>query len=254
MRHARLPSRTIAIGALLLLRATAAAALEQPDVRVVAGDVTDARFAGGHRAGGLSLTVKLRGDGMDGVEALRILPTEARDDLGNPLLPESEGAPAFRDLRGVRGEETIALRSPAREAASFLVSGRVELFIPGRDPGAVVKVAAALAHPGKPLASAGLKAAGISLVLLPRAGQPKEIVSLRGRTEDFDRIRSIRILRPDGKEIPVGSRGSLSDEGTTAMSLEAVEPVPGNAALVFTIVTEKACALVPFELKDIPLP
>lgn len=254
MRRACLPSRTIAIGALLLLRATAAPALAQPDVRVVAGDVTDSRFSGGFREGGLSLTVKLRGDGMEGVEALRFLLAEARDDLGNPLLPASKGAPAFRDLRGGRGQEAIALRSPAREATAFLVSGRVELFIPGQDPGAVVKVADALAHPGKPLPSAGLKAAGIRLVVLPRAGQPKEVVSLRGQTAGFDRIRSIRILHPDGTEIPVGSRYSSSDGETTAMLLEAAEPVPGNAALVFTIVTAKACALVPFELKDVPLP
>jgi hypothetical protein len=223
-------------------------------VRVVAGDVTDSRFTGGYRTGGLSLTVKMRGDGMEGVQALRFLLADARDDLGNSLIAEKKDAAAFRDVRGDRVEERLSLRSPARDASSFSVSGRVELFVPGRDPNAVVKVVKALANPNKPLSSPGLKAANVRVTVLRQAPASVESVTLRGPTEDFERIRSIRILRADGTEIHVGSTGRMSDSEVTVLTLEASEPVPRSASLVFTILTEKSRVSVPFELKEIPLP
>jgi hypothetical protein len=244
----------IAIGAILAICSVRPSLLAQADVRVLAGDVTDARYSGGDRAGGLSLKVKVRGDGMDGVEAFRFLLAEARDDLGNSILPEKRDPPAFRDVRGDRAEESLSLRNPAREASSFSVSGRVELFVPGRDPDAVVKVARALARPDRPLSSPGLTAAHVKLTVLPRAGRPQEIVSLRGRTVDFDGIRSIRILRSDGAEIRVVARSWWSDSGETVMTLEASEPVPENASLVFALLTSRSRVSVPFELKEIPLP
>ncbi len=247
-------NRPIAIGVFLVLCAVCLPLLAQPDVRVVAGDVTDSRFSGGYRTGGLSLKVKLRGDGMEGVRALCFILGDARDNFGNPLLPEKKDAPAFRDVSGERAEENLSLRNPARDASSFSVSGRVDLFIPGRDPNAVVKVAGALASPSKPLLSPGLKAVNVKLTVLPRARSSQDVVSLRGRTADFDRIRSIRILRSDGTEIHVGSTGRMSDSDVTVMTLEASEPLPKNASLVFTILTAKACVSVPFELKEIPLP
>lgn len=244
----------IAIGALLALCAVCPPLLAQPDVRVLAGDVTDSRYSGGDRTAALSLKVKIRGDGMEGVQALRFLLAEARDDLGNPLLEEKREAPVFRDVRGDRAEENLSLRNPVRDASSFSVSGRVELFIPGRDPNAVVKVARALASPNKPLASPGLKAANVRVVVLSRTRLPQEAVTLRGRTADFDRIRSIRILRSDGTEVRVGGRSWMSNGGETLMTLAASEPVPKNASLVFTLLTPKSCVSVPFELKEIPLP
>ncbi len=226
----------------------------QPDVRISAGDVTDSRYSGGHQRGSLALKVKVRGDGMEGVKALRFHLSDARDDLGNALLPEEEKPPEFRDVRGEAAQEQLSFRNPAREASVFRVTGRLELFIPSRDPNAVVKVSRALATPGRPLASPGLKAAGVRVIVLPRTGMPGNTVSLKGRTADIRRIHTIRILRSDGREIPVGSRGWLSDGEETLMTLEAAEAVPKNAALVFTLLTEKARAEVPFDLKEIPLP
>jgi hypothetical protein len=253
MRPIGTPGRPATLGAVFVLCAAGFPALAQPDVRVVAGDVSDSRFSGGYQTGGLSLKVKVRGDGMDGVQALRLLLADARDDLGSPLLPEKKDPPKFSDVRGDRVEESLWLRNPARDAASFSVSGRVELFVPGRDPNSVVKVAKALLSPNKPLASPGLKAANVRVTVLRQDPNSRERVTLRGRTADFDRFRSIRILRPDGTEIHVGS-GRMSDSEETVLTLEASETVPRNASLVFTILTAKARVSVPFELKDIPLP
>jgi hypothetical protein len=254
LRRIGAPTGWIAAGALLVLCGASLPVSAQPDVRVVAGDVTDARFRGGYRTGGLSLKVKVRGDGMDGVRALRFLLADARDDLGKSLLPETGDEPPFREVRGDMADENLSLRSPAREASSFSVSGRVELFFPGRDPNAVVKVPGALAGPNKPLSSPGLKAAGVHVTVLARTRTSKNVLSLRGPAADLDRIRSIRILRSDGTEVRVGSTARLSDGEVTVMTLEATEPVPGNASLVFTILTDKARVSVPFALKEIPLP
>ena len=247
-------NRPTALGALLVLCAACPSVLAQPDVRVLAGDVTDSRYSGGDRTAGLSLKVKIRGDGMEGVQALRFLLVDARDDLQNPLLQEKRDSPAFRDVRGDRAEENLSLRNPSRDASAFSLSGRVELFIPGRDPNAVVKVARALENPNKSLSSPGLKAANVRVTVLRQDPNSRERVTLRGRTADFDRLRSIRILRSDGTEIHVGSKGRMSDSQETVMTLEASEPVPKSASLVFTILTPKSCVFVPFELKDVPLP
>ncbi len=254
MKGSGMPRGWIAARAFVVFSSAALPLSVQPDVRVFAADVTDSRFSGGHQRGSLALKVKVRGDGMEGVTALRFHLSDARDDLGNVLLPEERKPPEFRDVRGEAAQEQLSFRNPAREASAFRVSGRLELFIPGRDPNAVVKVPRALSTPGRPLPSPGLKAAGVRVIVLSRAGLPENAVALRGRTADVRRILSIRILRSDGKEIPVGSRGWMSDEEETLMRLEATEAVPKNASLVFTILTEKARAEVPFDLKEIPLP
>jgi hypothetical protein len=254
MRRIHSLRSSIAVGVLSVGCVAALPLLAQPDVRVLAGDVTDARFSGGHRTGGLSLKVKVRGDGMDGVQALRFLLADARDDLGNELLPMKREAPEFHDVRGDGAEQQLSFRNPPRDASSFRVSGEVELFVPARDPNAVVKVSRAFARPGRPLSSPGLAAANVELTLLPRAEQAPEVVSLRGRTADFDRLRSIRILRADGSEIRVSSRGRVSDGVEAVTTLETVEPVPKDASLLFTILTAKALLPVTFDLKEIPLP
>ncbi len=254
MRGSGTPRGWIAAGALVAFSGAALPLSAQPDVRVTAGDVTDSRYSGGFQTGNLVLKVKVRGEGMEGVQALRFLLSDARDDLGNALLPDEKKPPEFRDVRGDAAQEQLSFGNPARGATTFRVAGRLELFIPGRDPNAVVKVPRALATPGRPLASPGLKAAGVGVTVLPRTGLPQNAVSLRGRTADVRRIRSVRILRADGKEIPVGSRGWVSDDEETLMTLEATEAVPKNASLVFTLLTEKARAEVPFDLKEIPLP
>ncbi len=254
MQGSGTPRGWVVAGALAVFAGVPLSLSAQPDVRVLAGDVTDSRYSGGHQTGSLALKVKVRGDGMEGVQALRFLLSDARDDLGNALLPEERKPPEFRDVRGEAAQEQLSFRNPARGASTFRVAGQLELFLPARDPNAVVKVPRALATPGRPLASPGLKAAGVRVTVLPRTGLPENAVALRGRTADIRRIHSIRILRSDGKEIPVGSRGWMSDEQETLMRLEATEAVPKNASLVFTILTEKARAEVPFDLKEIPLP
>ena len=254
MRKSGTPRFLVAPAAFLALSAAAQAPSAPPAVRVLAGDVTDKRVAATARRGQLTVQLKVRGDGLDGVRALRLHLTAARDDLGTPLLPDTTATPKFRDVRGERADENLSLRNPPREAKSFSLSGRVELFVPARDPGSVVKVPKALLNSGRALASPGLEAAKMRFSVLRRDPAVNESVTLRGRTADFDRLHSIGILGPDGSEVRVVGTGRISDGEEAAMTLEASGPIPKDASLVFTILTPKALVPVPFDMKDVPLP
>lgn len=79
-------------------------------------------------------------------------------------------------------------------------------------------------------------------------------VVLAGPSKDFDRIHSVDILGADGKPISIGSRSTSSDGENATMILEPSEPVPSNAAIQFTLLTDKAKMSVPFDVKNVMLP
>ena len=85
-------------------------------------------------------------------------------------------------------------------------------------------------------------------------GVPENGVILSGPRAGMDLIHSVKILGPDGEEIHINGTTSHMDEKTKTMIFEASKPVPPNASLRFTLLTDKARFTVPFELKDVPLP
>ena len=85
-------------------------------------------------------------------------------------------------------------------------------------------------------------------------GVPENGVILSGPQTGMDLIHSVKILGPDGEEIHVSSTMKQGDEKTKTMILDPSKPVPPNASLRFTVLTDKARFTVPFELKDVPLP
>jgi len=85
-------------------------------------------------------------------------------------------------------------------------------------------------------------------------GVPENGVILSGPGAGMELIQSVKILGPDGEEIHVSSTMKQGDQKTKTMILDASKPVPPNASLRFTILTDKARFTVPFELKDVPLP
>lgn len=154
------------LGALLALGAAAPRLHAQADVRLTAGDVTDDRYSKGMMRGGLKVRVKPVGDGLEGAAAARVLVKSAKDDLGTSLLPEEPKVPDFQSTDVNSGQMDVDLVNPARRAATVSISGTLELFVPKRDPNAVVKVEDALARPDKPLVSKGLKASRIEVTVL----------------------------------------------------------------------------------------
>lgn len=147
--------------------------LAQNPVRVVIDEVTDNRMSEGEgewqMRGSLDVEVKLVGDGLDGAVAARVLVKAAKDDQGNSLFTSTDKLPDFQARDMNMGMLKVALQNPSRAATTFGLSGTLELFVPKRDPGAVVKVEKALSKPDKPLQSKGLKAAKIDVTVLSTA-------------------------------------------------------------------------------------
>lgn len=253
MRRALLAVATLSVAA-------AAAAVAPPlpaqgTFRIVVDSVTESRSreASNETAGRLTLMPKLDGDGLEEARAFRIRVAAAADDTGKDLLPE-EPAPA-RWEENADGEGLwIRLASPARSAATVTVSGTVDLWAPQRDAGAEVKVPKALGRPGKPFSSAGLRSAGVALGLAPRDATPEGTISITGREPDLEKVRSIRVLASDGSEIETKGRRTGVVDGKETIEILLSGPAPGDATLVFGLLTKKSTLSVPFELKEVPLP
>ena len=165
--------RVVAFGAFLALGAPATASA-QTNVKVVAKEVVDDRISEGLVTGGLVLQLELEGDGLDAVQSARVRLKTAKADTGEDLLTKEEKAPDFTDRNVNAGTLQVVVKSPPRAARSVEVSGTVELFVPGRDASAVVKVPGALAKLDRPVVSKGLKSAKVELTLLSKAKYVEE--------------------------------------------------------------------------------
>lgn len=173
----------------LLLALPALAALAQSNVKVELDDVTDNRVAAGQFSGSLELRVKLTGTNLDKASAARVLVKEARDDKGTDLTRKDSSPPDFFPREYNNGTLQFGLGSPARAATRVKLKGTVELYVPTRDPNAVVKVDKGLAKLDAPIAHKALKAAKIELTPLSREGYKK---ALESRKLDESKIAAIR--------------------------------------------------------------
>ncbi len=136
----------------------------QDGVTVEIKEISDARDSG-ERFGQLELTAELAGTELDEVDAARLLVKEATDDKGNDLR-EDGTTPEFQSRDTNMGSLKVSLRNPARAAKSMSLSGTVELFIPSKDPNAVVTIEKALTKLDTPLRAEALEAEKISIRLL----------------------------------------------------------------------------------------
>lgn len=168
-------------------------ALAQSNVKVELEDVTDNRFAAEMLVGSLELRVKLSGTNLDKASAARLLVKEARDDKGTDLAANFK-TPDFFGREYNNGTLQFGLGSPARAATRVKIKGTVELYVPTRDPNAVVKVDKALAKLDAPLSSKALKAAKIELTPLSQAGYKK---ALESRKLDETKLAA---MRAEGKK------------------------------------------------------
>ena len=165
--------RFVALGAFFALSA-AGTAPAQTNVRVVPKEVVDDRISEGLMKGGLVLQLDLEGDGLDVVQSARVRLKSAKADTGEDLLPKEERVPDFSDRNVNAGTLQVVVNSPPRAARSVQVAGTVELFVPGRDASAVVRMPGALSKPDKPVVSKGLKSAKVELTVLSKAKYAEE--------------------------------------------------------------------------------
>lgn len=208
--------RQLRLGTLLgivLLLASAAHA----QIAVELDEVADNRVSAGPWTGTLDLRVKLNGAAVEKASAARILVKDARDDRGT-VLSDGSSKPDFMPRDYNSGTLQFSLATPARAASSVKIKGTVELFVPARDPNAIIKIDKALAKLDAPLSSKALKAAKVTLTPLSREGYA---AAQKANKLDDAKIAEIRA---EGKK-----RGVSDADVETAIGLaKAFENLDGD--------------------------
>jgi hypothetical protein len=145
----------------LALAWLAAPPLAAQDLRVSAGTIEDRRTTGRFFAG-LEIELKLTGDDLADAKSARILVKKAVDETGRDLLPERKADEDFKSIGS--SELKLSLKNPARGASAVKgIAGEVQLFVPTRDPAAVVTIDRVLSRMDKPIDSPGLKVQQIAV-------------------------------------------------------------------------------------------
>jgi hypothetical protein len=152
------------LGIVLFLAAPAHA-----QVQVELDEVSDNRVSAGAWNGTLEVRVNVKGAAADKANAARIIVKEARDDRGTVLI-EGPSKADFMPREYNNGALQVLLGTPARAASSVKIKGIVELFVPTRDPNAIVKIDKAFSKLDAPLSSKALKAAKVTITPLSPAG------------------------------------------------------------------------------------
>jgi hypothetical protein len=266
-----------------------AVALAAPPLTVSAGDITDRR-RNDNFFGGLEIELKIGGDGAADVRGARALVRKAEDETGRNLLKEGAKTPTFEtSMSDTAPSLKLELRNPARKAKKVReVSGQVELFLPGRDPGAVARVDRFQSRLDKPAGLPALKAAKAEVTVVSRktyeAEKKKDAERRRkeaegagiggamveafsglfegfmGSVEENDVL--VKVDDPGKKVFDVDvidSKGAKID-GMGSMTvgtfriLKFPEKLPADAGLRVYLLTPKSVVTTPFQLKDVALP
>ena len=187
--------RTFArMGTLLGIVLSLATAAQAQNTKVELEEVIDNRVNAGGWNGTLELRVKLQGgSALEKAHAARIVLKDARDDRGT-VLSEGSKPPDFMQRDVNMGTLQVSMGMPARAASSVKVKGTVELFVPSRDPNAIVKIDKALSKLDTPLSSKALKAAKVSITPLSAAGY-----AAAKKANQLDE-KKIAELRAEGKK------------------------------------------------------
>lgn len=199
----------------------------QSNVRVVLSEVVDDRISDRMMSGGLVLELNLEGQGLDTVKSARFRLKEAKADTGQSLLDPKAKAPDFTDRNVNAGNVQVSLASPPREARTVRVSGTVDLFVPSRDPGSLVKVPGFLSGLDRSLASKGLKANKVEVTVLSRERYSEE--QKKNRLDE----KKIALIRAEGKE-----RGMKDEEVDALVEMAKAfdgmggGPLPENVLLL----------------------
>lgn len=204
----------------------ATAAYGQSGVGVEIDDVTDNRVSAGDLVGSLELRVKLTGTGLDKATAARMLVKEARDDRGT-TLSDGTDKPDFFPREYNSGTLQLSVRQPARAASSVRIKGSVELFVPSRDPNAIVTVDKALAKLDTPLSAKALKAAKVTITPLSPAGYAETM-----KTRRLDE-KQIAEIRAEGKKRGVSEK-EIDQMIGLAKALEGLDSDPPEGAVILS--------------------
>lgn len=199
----------------------------QTGVGIEIEEVIDNRMSG-EFVGGLELRVKLKGNGLDKANAARVVVKEAKDDRGNVLPPSTFGND-FTPREYNSGMLQLQVGSPARAANIVSIKGTVELFVPTRDPNAVVKVDKPFSKLDAPLSNAKLKSSKLSITPLSTAGYAER---MKARKLDDAKIEQ---LRAEGKKQGIPEKEiELAIEMAKAFDSMDTPPAEGAVLLAGT--------------------
>lgn len=256
---------------------------------VSAGDVTDRRRNDNVFAS-LEVELKLTGEASAGARGARATVEKAVDDTGRNLIKEKSDSNDFTKSSGDGPPALkVELRNPARRASKVReLTGRVEVFVPERDPSAEARIAKFASQMDRPIASPALKAAGAQVTVVSRktyeAEKKKDAERRKKEAEgagiagamanafaglfeglfgDIDendvlvrvddkgkKVFSVDVL--DGAGKPIDGMGSMKVGDFWVLKFS--EKVPADAGLRISVMTPKSLVTENFALKDIALP
>ena len=154
----------------VVLGMTAAITAHASDARVSVTEVKDSRSTG-QFFNNLEIKLKLTGDDVADVKAIRAVMTRAVDDTGRNLLNEEEKSREFKSLQdsGTGPVVDLKFKNPARKASVIKeISGEVHLFMPEQDRTATVMIRKFKALTGKLLTDPALAKAGVQITVLTK--------------------------------------------------------------------------------------
>lgn len=283
----------IALALALLLPALPAAAQQTTDV--VFKQVNDRRSKGFFSE--LALGLELPKLQSSEVAASRVFVSTATDDAGNDLVDRDAAEPQFdwnpraamKDAPPMPAVISVKLKNPPRKARKLsLVSGEIELYMPGKDPSSVAEISKFVTMRGKTLGDKALKANRVEIAMLSDAqieaerarrteAKRKEYAEIGYEGEELESaVRSavegllvveenellVRIADPDKRiqEISyVDGAGEVKmvsardDEGVVVLSTWDGRPQP-DWKLRVSMKTPKSLARYAFALRDVALP
>lgn len=211
---------------LVVLLSLSGRAVAQSGVGVELDEVTDNRMSSGAFVGSLDVRVKLKGTGLDKASGARVVVKEARDDRGN-VLSDAASTSDFTPRDYNMGTLQLSLKQPSRAASTVKIKGAVELFVPGRDPNAVVTIANALSKLDAPLASKTLKSEKLTITPLSATAYA---ASMKARKIDD---KAIEEIRAEGKKRGVPEKEiELAIGLAKAMEAMDAEPPPEGAVIL----------------------
>lgn len=201
-------------------------------VRVMPAEIKETRRTDGF-FNKLEVELRVIGDAMAEAKGIRVILEKAVDETGRDLIDREKKAAEFEDLSssfGNRDKIDLEMKNAARQATVLQeVSGKIELFIPKRDPKSMILLPGALKTTGRPVISQGLKAAGIDLTVWT-----KEQYEARRKTEEARLKKEMEARRKNA--------GASPDDAADAM-VEGLMKVFGGLFNAFSEMGENSVAL-----------
>jgi hypothetical protein len=246
----------------------------------------------------LTVGLELSGFPAADVTAARVVVKAAVDDVGTDLIGPDPGEARFEPTsfriieegdRKTPASVELVLGNPSRDAVALKeVRGEIELFMPGKDPAAVVVVPKFQSLVGKPIASRELKASGVEIAMI--SSEQLEAEKKKGAKARADELKAegmdqesidyyvqsfeeyfftpeegeivLKINDPDGRvhELayvdPAGETQrayTREQDGMTVLSTFG-EPLDANTSLKISVRTAKTLARHTFVVRDVALP